>query len=141
MTMLQNNSGPGFFARVGRALGSMLNMSGESRNPNVVYEGYISGYQYHKGLQMEHLFGPDTTFSLKHEPENPFDDDAVALYYGSSRIGFIPPDDNVEIARRIQRGKSLKARIARFEPKSDPWERVYVEVVQEDENQMSRLAD
>jgi hypothetical protein len=136
--MLQNNSSPGLLSRIGRALGSMLNMSGTSGNPNVVYEGYISGYQYHKGQQIEHLFGPDTTFSLKHEPENPFDDDAVALYYGNARIGFIPPDNNVEIARKIKKGKSLKARLARFQPKSDPWERVYVEVVQEED---ARLAD
>jgi len=132
--MLQNNSSPGFFARIGRALGSMLNMTGDPKDQNVMYEGYISGYQYHKGSQMEHLFGPGTIFSLKHEPENPFDDDAVALYYDDARIGFIPPDNNVEIARQMQRGVHLKARLARFEPQSDPWERVVVEVVKDEVN-------
>jgi hypothetical protein len=131
--MVQNNASPGLFARMGRALGSFFNMTGQSKNPKVVYEGFISGYQYHKGLQMEHLFGPGTIFSLKHEPENPFDDDAVALYYENSKIGFIPPNDNVEIARRMQKGEPLKARLSRFEPESDPWERVYVEVVEEEE--------
>ena len=131
--MLEINSSQGLFARIGRALGGMLNMNTEVRNPNIVYEGFISGYQYHKGVQMEHLFGPDTIFSLKHEPENPFDDDAVALYYNNARIGFIPPNDNVDIARRIQKGEPLKARLARFEPESEPWERVYVEVLQEEE--------
>jgi len=128
--MIQTNSSPGFFARIGRALGSMLNMTDESKNPRIVYEGFISGYQYHNGLKMEHLFGPGTIFSLKHEPENPFDDDAVALYYENAKIGFIPPDNNVDIARRMQKGEPLKARVTRFEPQSDPWERVYVEVSQ-----------
>jgi hypothetical protein len=128
--MVHNYSNPGLFARIGRTLGIML--KGDSKNSKIVYEGFISGYQYHKGVHMEHLFGPGTTFSLKHEPENPFDDDAVALYYDNARIGFIPPDNNVEIARRIQKGEPLTARLTRFEPQSDPWERVYVEVVQDE---------
>jgi hypothetical protein len=130
--MIQNNSSPGFFERIGRVLGHMLNIPEESKNPRIVYEGYISGYQYHKGLQMEHLFGPGTIFSLKHEPENPFDDDAVALYYENAKIGFIPPNDNVEIARRMQRGEPLKARVTKFAPDLDPWERVYVIVSEEE---------
>jgi hypothetical protein len=108
-----------------------------NKSQKLVYEGYISGYQYHKGQQLEHLFNQDTYFSLKHEPENPFDEDAVAIYYQDARIGFIPPNNNVEIARMIREGQELRARMAKFEPHSDPWERVYVEIVNESRDNMS----
>jgi hypothetical protein len=119
--------------KVLNTLKGMLAKAGSANGPKILYEGYISGYQYHKGAQMEHLFQSGTTFSLKREPENPFDDDAVALYYENARIGFIPPHSNVEIARMIEKGEKLKARIARYEPELDPWERVYVEVLNETE--------
>src|ERR1700740_484366 len=100
--MVLNYSFPMFFARFGKSLGNILNMRVMYRNPRVVYEGYFSGYQYHNGSNLEHLFTQGTEFSLKHEPENPFDENAVALYYNNSRIGFIPPDTSVEVANRLQ---------------------------------------
>ena len=129
--MVLNYSFPMFFARFGRALGHVLNMKVMYRNPHVVYEGYIAGYQYHNGSQMEHLFKQGTEFSLRHEPENPFDDYAVALYYNNSRIGFIPPDTNADVASRLQHGEPLKARVVTVDPQSEPWERVSVEVLNE----------
>ena len=127
--MVLNYSNPGLLSRITRAVYNLLSPRPAYETGNIFYAGYIDGYQYHKGAQMEHLFKKGTEFSLKPEPENPFDDDAVAIYYDEDRIGFIPPDTNVEIARRIQKGEPLKARIARIEPQSDPWERVFVEVV------------
>lgn len=133
--MVLNYSLPIFFARFSRAVGNVLNMKVMYRNPKIVYSGYIAGYQYHKGAQMEHLFKQGTEFLLKAEPQNPFDNDAVAVYYDNARIGFIPPDTNADIAKRIQQGEPLKARVTRIEPQSDPWERVYVEVLQEEAEQ------
>src|SRR4051812_10561291 len=94
----------------------------------IIYEGYISGYQYHRGINLEHLFRSGTEFALRHEPENPFDEDAVAVYYDADRIGFLPPGENSEIAKMIKAGQRLIARIVRFQPESDPWERIYLEI-------------
>ena len=110
---------------------AMLGFKKKKTGPEVVYEGHISGYQYHKGQELEHKFALGTRFLLKHEPENPFDDDAVAVYYGDQKIGFIPPNNNVEIAERIKRGDNLNARISKIHPEAEPWERVYLEVVKE----------
>lgn len=112
------------------------NQSNTSCYGQIIYEGYISGYQYHRGTQLEHLFNSGTEFLLKHEPENPFDEDAVAVYYEDARIGFIPPTNNVEIVQLLRGGNQLKARIARFEPELEPWERVYVEVLNLPEEQL-----
>ena len=131
--MVLNYSFPMFFARFGRALGHVLNMKVMYRDPRIVYAGFVAGYQYHNGSRMEHLFDQGTEFSLKHEPGNPFDENAVAVYYKDARIGFIPPDTNIDVAHRLQNGEPLKTRISRIDPQSEPWERVFVEVLKEED--------
>jgi hypothetical protein len=97
----------------------------------VLYEGYIANYQYHKGQQLEHLFEPGTAFDLKHEPENPFDEDAVAVFYQDKKIGFVPQTSNVPIAQKLRQGRRLKARVARLAPQEEPWARVQVQVLED----------
>jgi hypothetical protein len=97
----------------------------------VLYEGYIANYQYHKGQQLEHLFEPGTSFDLKHEPENPFDEDAVAVFYKDKKIGFVPQSSNVPIAQKLKQGRQVRAKVARMLPDEEPWARVHVQVVEE----------
>ena len=104
-----------------------------SSGGRLLYEGYIAGYQYHQGEKFEKQFEPGTDFSLKHEPENPFNENAVAVYYNDNRIGFIPTDWSHEVANKLKNGKNVKARVASFEPDAEPWQRLQVEVVYQPE--------
>jgi hypothetical protein len=102
----------------------------DAAGDQLLYEGYIAGYQYHQGPEFESDFEPGTDFSLRHEPENPFDDHAVAVYYNNNRIGFIPNGWSREVADKLHKGGGkLAARVARFDPGLDPWQRLQVEVV------------
>lgn len=97
----------------------------------LLYKGYLSGYQYHQGKKLEHLFKPGIQVNLKLEPDNPFDDDAVAVYYSNARIGFIPSGWNDAVANLLKQGQAVKAEVTRFDPNLEPWERLQVEVVYE----------
>lgn len=121
-----NNSGimQKFFGFL-RKFGADTDAAGD----HLLYEGYIAGYQYHQGPKFERDFEPGTSFSLVHEPENPFDDHAVAVYYHNNRIGFIPNGWSREVADKLHKGHNLAARVAKFDPELDPWQRLQVEVV------------
>ncbi len=109
-------------------------------NPKkVLYEGYIANYQYHKGEEHEHLFEPGTVFSLRHEPENPFDENAVAVFYRDAKIGFVPQHTNLPIAHLLRKGKPIKAKVARIDAGNEPWERIHMQVVVDDEDTSSTL--
>lgn len=130
--MQQAYSFSGLFAGLYRQFAGVFRRP--EANSGVVFEGYISGYQYHEGQQLEHLFREGTQFTLKHEPLNPFDENAVGVYYGSSKVGFLPYYTNAIIAGMIREGRKLKARVARFDARREPWERILVEVLKEEES-------
>ena len=100
----------------------------------VLYEGYIANYQFHQGEKHEHLFEPGTVFSLRHEPENPFDENTVAVYYREAKIGFVPQHTNLPIAQLLRKGKPVKAKVAKIEPEQEPWARVHIQLVVGDDD-------
>lgn len=60
--------------------------------------------------------------SLKREKGNKFDIYAIAIYYKNKKIGYIPRDDNREIAKFIDAGykKIFSMRINRISPDENP---------------------
>lgn len=52
-----------------------------------------------------------TSVSLKKEPSNPYDKNAIAVYIGDNHVGYIPKNLNVEISNRIKYKHSLFASI------------------------------
>ncbi|MGZ5281699.1 MAG: HIRAN domain-containing protein [Bacteroidia bacterium] len=105
-----------------------------SNAKKVLYEGYIANYQYHQGRHHEHQFEPGTIFSLRHEPENPFDENTVAVFYRDAKIGFVPQHTNLNIAQLLRKGKPIKAKVAKIDPNEEPWARVHMQVVVDDDN-------
>lgn len=122
--------------RIANGLSSIFGKkSTHNSNPKkVLYEGYIANYQYHQGHHHEHQFEPGTTFSLRHEPENPFDENTVAVFYRDAKIGFVPQHTNLPIAQMLRKGKPIKAKIAKIDPNEEPWARIHMQVVVDDEN-------
>ena len=50
----------------------------------------IAGYYYHRGPEGAHLMTEGDALRLIREPLNSHDRNAIALYYQSNRIGYIP---------------------------------------------------
>jgi hypothetical protein len=126
--LLRGKFAHGILSLLGLKPGTIPGAKGAKK---VLYEGYIANYQYHKGQQLEHLFEPGTPFELKHEPENPFDEDAVAVFYQNNKIGFVPQSSNVPIAQKLKQGRPVRAKVARMLPHEEPWARVHVQVLEE----------
>ncbi len=48
------------------------------------------------------------------EPENPYDDKAVAVWRGAVKLGYVPRAANAPLARLLADGASIEAEITRF---------------------------
>lgn len=57
---------------------------------------------------------------LRADPDNPYDDTAVAVYYDDTHIGFVPKDSNGPLFERLQAGEELDAEVIAFESTLKP---------------------
>ena len=76
----------------------------------------IAGWQYYNGERLiDEIFAQhtDTTLELKHEPENEYDEYAVAIYWPRvhAKLGYIPREHNEEVATLLALGHRLEIRI------------------------------
>ncbi|MCX7635528.1 MAG: HIRAN domain-containing protein, partial [Syntrophales bacterium] len=89
---------------------------------------YVAGWQYHKGDRIFRKLKPGTPIVLEREPQNPYDELAIALYGIGIKIGYIPRVHNTVIANLMDQGLNVHAYVASRHPQSPPWERLVVSV-------------
>lgn len=65
---------------------------------------YIAGFTYYEGVDVFNKLKIGTELSLKQEPDNNFDNYAVALFYKDTKLGYIPKNSNKEISKFLQMG-------------------------------------
>ena len=72
----------------------------------------VAGTSYSQELAaVEETIIPETILTLKRDPENPFDEFAIAVNYGEVRIGFVPADMNLVCSRLMDAGKLFFCRV------------------------------
>lgn len=89
----------------------------------------VAGYRYYKGKKLEYLMEPGKELSLKREPENKYDEAAIAVYFNEIKIGYLPQAENATIALLMDQQVNVTATITDFDPDAGPWERVWMEVM------------
>jgi hypothetical protein len=67
--------------------------------------------------------------TLVREPDNPHDARAVRVEWQGHKIGYVPRRENADVARLLDRGQVLTARIVRLAEVRDPWSRVRFEIL------------
>ncbi len=96
-----------------------------------LYEGWIAGYMYYNGPDVEKSLKAGLPLRLLREPDNKHDHRAIEIYAGSAKLGYIPKVDNRVLATLLDQGASLEADIAAIRPDNHPlrdWEPVKVRV-------------
>ena len=66
--------------------------------------------------------------ALVREPGNPHDARAVRIEWNGHMLGYVPRAENEALARQLDRGNKLEARIVRLTKHRDPWKRIEFEV-------------
>lgn len=64
---------------------------------------------------------------LIREPQNQADERAIRIEHNGKKMGYIPADHNFLLARLMDGGKTLKAKLLSYELR-DSWWRVYVQI-------------
>ena len=73
------------------------------RSRNII-ECHIAGFTYYSGLDVINELQLGTSVTLAYEPDNPYDPNAVAIYYKNTKIGYIPQNKNCHISNLLYFG-------------------------------------
>lgn len=89
----------------------------------------IAGFQFHAGEQVWRELRVGEPLALVREPANPHDANAVRVDWRGRVLGYVPRRDNRQVARQLDLGMALQARVSRLRESRNPWDRVEFEVV------------
>jgi len=88
----------------------------------------LAGFQHHAGPALFPLMNVGDRLTLRREPDNPYDAKAVRVEWYGTQIGYAPRVDNVDLARLMDHGVQVEARILQLQKSRDPWKRVLLEI-------------
>ena len=94
----------------------------------LIQESSVAGFQYHDGESVWSRLSAGDSIELLREPANPYDRRAVAVYWGESKLGYVPRAANAACCQMLDRGERLTARIKRLRESPDPWKRVELSI-------------
>jgi len=89
----------------------------------------LAGFQYHAGRELWPRMRVGDPLTLVREADNPYDAKAVRVEWQGRKIGYVPRRENSDVARLLDRGQALEARIVRLAEVRDPWSRVRFEIL------------
>jgi hypothetical protein len=88
----------------------------------------VAGFQFHEGKRLWNQLNVGDALMLVREPGNPHDARAVRIEWNGHMLGYVPRAENDAVARQLDRGNKLEARIVRLTKHRDPWKRIEFEV-------------
>lgn len=94
----------------------------------LVQSSPLAGFQYYQGRELWEQMKVGDQLALVREPDNPHDPLAVRVEWKGHKLGYVPRNDNEAVARQLDRGNLLEARIVRLTRHRNPWKRVEFEV-------------
>ena len=89
----------------------------------------LAGFQYHAGKTLWPQMRVGDALALIREPDNSHDAKAVRVEWQGHQIGYVPHRENADVARFMDGGQTLVARITRLAEGRDPWSRVRFEIL------------
>lgn len=94
----------------------------------LVQSSPLAGFQYHEGKALWEQMKVGDALTLVREPDNTYDPRAVRVEWQGHKLGYVPRKENEAVARQLDRGNKLEARIVQLRKHRDPWKRVEFEI-------------
>lgn len=94
----------------------------------IVQQSPLAGFQYYEGKDLWAMMRVGDSLQLVREPQNPHDANAVRVLWRNEMLGYIPRRENADVARQMDRGAPVKARIVQLKEARNPWQRIEFEV-------------
>ena len=80
----------------------------------VVQVSLTAGLRYHEAKAVWDQMKAGDALTLVREPGNPYDVNAVRVEWNGHQLGYIPRAENAAVARQMDRGNRLAARITKL---------------------------
>ena len=77
----------------------------------VVQRSPLAGFRHHDGREIWRDMKVGDRLQLVREPDNPYDANAVRVDWRGVILGYVPRRDNAAVARQMDRGAALEARL------------------------------
>jgi len=89
---------------------------------------HIAGFTYYDAVDVFDGLKVGTPLALKAEPENPYDANAVAIYYNETKLGYIPSAENGLVSKFFHLGYDdiFEAKISQRNEEAYPEKQVRV---------------
>lgn len=71
----------------------------------------------------------DCMLRLQRDPKNEHDELAIGIYYGDTRIGWVPRKQNTVLAHLMDAGKNCCMRVKEFYTKQDEWKHIEGQII------------
>ena len=94
----------------------------------LLHEMPLAGFDHHRGPGVWPFLSLGAELSLRREPLNRHDTNAIAVWFRNEHLGYVPRRDNPMLARLMDRGERLEARVIRLLESDNPWRRVRIRV-------------
>ena len=86
----------------------------ESAAEILVQVSMTAGLRYHEAKAVWEEMQVGDSLTLVREPENPYDTRAVRVEWQGHKLGYIPRTENEAVARQMDRGNPLQARLTKL---------------------------
>ncbi len=116
---------------------ALANPSAMADNTSVTKQGQatlliqsspLAGSQFHALPEVVAQIRIGDALTLQREPGNPHDAHAVRVLWQGYMLGYVPRRENKGIARALDRGEPLVARVVALRPDESPWRRLRFEI-------------
>lgn len=94
----------------------------------LVQSSPLAGFQYYQGKPLWDDMRVGDMLTLAREPDNQYDRNAVRVEWRGKKLGYVPRRDNDAVARHLDNGSRVEARISRLTQHRNPWQRIEFEV-------------
>ena len=101
---------------------------GNNRKAILIQTSSIAGFQFYDGEHIWNRLSIGNVLQLIQEPDNPYDENAVEIYWRNFKLGYLPRVENTAVAQMMDQEQEMTARISSKKESFNPWERLAIEV-------------
>jgi hypothetical protein len=81
---------------------------------------FVAGFQHYDGPEAESLLEVGMPLQLNREPHNQYDKNAVEIWTGDAKLGYVPRSENNDIASLMDKGVGVEAFVLELDPSAFP---------------------
>jgi HIRAN domain len=94
----------------------------------VMQSAPLAGFRHYEAPALWGEVQPGDALTLVREPDNAHDRNAVRVEWRSFKLGYVPRAQNEAVARQLDRGTRLVARVSRVQQSRAPNKRIEFEI-------------